>query len=129
MIRLLRFAFWSALLFAGVMAVLPHPPHIPGEPSDKVLHILAFSTLALLAPLAHARAPLLRIGLLLSAYGAVIEIVQLIPSLYRDGDWLDWVADTAALAAVLSFVAIVRDQLRRRTAAQAKSRADSASQE
>ena len=126
---LLRAAFWAALLFAFVMAVLPHPPNIPGAPSDKILHVTAFSVLALLAPLAYRAAPLVRIGLLLSAFGAVIEVVQTIPSLHRDGDWVDWVADTAALAAVLSLFALVRAaQASMRTAAQAKSRADSASQ-
>ncbi|HZF94022.1 MAG TPA: hypothetical protein VEZ20_04025 [Allosphingosinicella sp.] len=130
MTLLLRLAFWAALLFAFVMAVLPHPPNIPGSPSDKILHVTAFSVLALLAPLAYRAAPLVRIGLLLSAFGALIEIVQTVPSLHRDGDWIDWVADTAALAAVLSLVALARTalQARMRTAAQAKSKADSASQ-
>jgi hypothetical protein len=129
MTLLLRLAFWTALLFAFVMAVLPHPPNIPGDPSDKILHVTAFSVLALLAPLAHRAAPLLRIGLLLSAFGALIEIVQMVPSLHRDGDWIDWLADTAALAAMLSLVAIARDvQAMIRAAAQARSRAEKASQ-
>ncbi|HEX8191393.1 MAG TPA: hypothetical protein VF552_00690 [Allosphingosinicella sp.] len=129
MTLLLRLAFWAALLFAFVMAVLPHPPSVPGNPPDKILHVTAFSVLALLAPLAYRAAPLLRIGLLLSAFGALIEVVQLVPSLHRDGDWIDWVADTAALATVLSLVALVRNaQASMRAAAQAKSRADSASQ-
>jgi hypothetical protein len=129
MILLLRLAFWAAFVFAFVMAVLPHPPNVPGDPSDKVQHILAFSVLALLAALAYPRSPTVRIGLFLSAFGAVIELVQLIPSLYRDGDWIDWVADTAALSAVLSLAAIARDQVRRRAAAQAKRSAESASQQ
>jgi hypothetical protein len=130
MTLLLRLAFWAALLFAFVMAVLPHPPNIPGDPSDKILHVTAFSVLALLAPLAYRAAPLLRIGLLLSAFGALIEIVQTVPSLHRDGDWIDWVADTAALSAVLSLVSLARAaaQASRRTAAQPKSKAESASQ-
>jgi hypothetical protein len=125
---LMRLAFWAALLFSFVMAVLPRPPQLPGDPSDKILHVLAFGVLALLAPLAYRAAPLLRIGLLLSAFGALIEIVQTVPSLGRDGDWIDWAADTAALTGMLSVVAIVRDQVRRRVRAQAKSSADSASQ-
>jgi hypothetical protein len=108
MTPLLRLGFWAALLFAFVMAILPHPPDIPGDPTDKILHVTAFSVLALMAPLAYRAAPLLRTGLLLSAFGAAIEIVQTIPRLHRDGDWIDWVADTAALAAVLSLVAIAR---------------------
>lgn len=129
MTRLLRLAFWAALLFAFVMAVLPQPPQLPGEPSDKLLHVTAFAVLALLAPLAYRAAPLLRIGLLLSAFGAAIEIVQVIPSLHRDGDWIDWVADTAALSAMLSLVALGRAaQPRRRAPAQANSKAESVSQ-
>lgn len=108
MLRLLRLAFWAALLFAFVMAALPHPPHVPGDPSDKVQHIIAFSVLALLAALAYPRAPLVRIGAGLSIFGAVIEVVQTIPRLYRDGDPVDWVADTAAAAAVLAMVALWR---------------------
>lgn len=128
MLVFLRLAFWAALLFSFVMAVLPHPPDIPGDPSDKVLHVLAFSVLAVLAPLAYPATRPTRIGLLLSAFGAVIELVQAIPSLHRDAELIDWVADTAALAAVLSLVVLWRDQLTMRAAAQAKSRADSASQ-
>jgi VanZ family protein len=128
MLVLLRVAFWAALLFSFVMAVLPHPPDLPGDPSDKILHVLAFSVLAALAPLAYPAARPARIGLLLSAFGALIEIVQTIPSLHRDAELIDWVADTAALAAVLSLATLLRAQLTRRAAAQAKSRADSASQ-
>ena len=125
---LLRLAFWVATLFAFVMAILPQPPQIPGSPSDKLLHVTAFTMLALMAPLAYRAAPLLRIGLLLSAFGGLIEIVQTLPALHRDGDWIDWVADSAAAAAVLSLVALARQaQARRRAAAQAKSKADSAS--
>lgn len=125
---LLRLAFWSAFLFSFVMAVLPHPPDIPGDPSDKILHVFAFSVLAALASLAYPAVRPARIGIQLSAFGALIEIVQTIPSLHRDAELIDWVADTAALAAVLSLVALWRAQVTRRAAAQANSRADSASQ-
>jgi len=125
---LLRLGFWAAMIFSFVMAVLPQPPHLPGDPSDKILHILAFGVLAALAPLAYRAAPLLRIGLLLSAFGALIEVVQTIPELHRDAELVDWAADTAALAAMLGLVGLWRAQASRRTAAQENSRADSASQ-
>lgn len=105
---LLRLAFWSALVFAFVMAVLPQPPQLPGDPSDKVQHILAFATLATLAALAFPRVPLVRIGIALSAFGALIEFVQLIPALNRDGDLVDWLADTLAVIVVLSAFALFR---------------------
>ena len=31
------------------MAVLPHPPQLPGEPTDKIQHVLAFTVLTALA--------------------------------------------------------------------------------
>jgi hypothetical protein len=106
--RLLPYAFWAALLFAFVMAVLPKPPRLPGDPSDKIQHILAFSVLAGLAAAAFPRTSLIRILLQLSAFGALIELVQIIPALHRDGDWVDWAADTIAAAAVLGLAALVR---------------------
>jgi MYXO-CTERM domain-containing protein len=106
--RLLPFAFWAALLFAFVMAVLPKPPQLPGQPSDKVQHILAFAVLAALAAAAYPRMRLPKILLLLSLFGALIEAVQTIPALHRDGDWVDWVADTLAAALVLGLAALLR---------------------
>ena len=99
--RLLRLLFWAAALFALVMALLPHPPEFPGEPSDKVQHVIAFATLGLLGSAAYggARKRWLIIGL--SLFGAFIEVAQAIPSLHRDSDPLDWLADTIACAVVV----------------------------
>lgn len=102
--RLFRTAFWLAAGFAFVMAVLPRPPHLPGDPSDKVQHIIAFAVLAVLAALGYRRVPALRIALALSLFGAAIELVQLIPSLHRDGDVVDWCADTVSAAILLLLV-------------------------
>ena len=93
-------AFWLAASFAFVMATLPHPPAIPGQPSDKIQHVLAFTVLAALAFAAWPWKRWLLIVVGLSAFGALIEIVQLIPALHRDGDWIDWLADTAAVLVV-----------------------------
>lgn len=86
------------------MAVLPHPPEIPGEPSDKVQHVAAFATLALLGSFAYPLTALTALLVRLSLFGAAIEIIQAIPVLHRDSDVLDWIADTAAVAVVLLFV-------------------------
>ena len=106
--RLLPYAFWAALIFAFVMAVLPKPPRVPGNPSDKIQHIIAFTVLAGLAAAAYPRAPLLKVGVLLSLFGALIELVQSIPMLHRDAELVDWIADTAAASLVLVLVALVR---------------------
>ena len=102
--RSARVVFWVAACFAFVMAVLPHPPEVPGQPNDKVQHIIAFATLALLGSFAYPATRLLRLLLGLSLFGALIEVVQAIPALQRDSDVLDWVADTAAVAVVLLIV-------------------------
>ena len=97
----LRVAFWAGAAFALIMALLPHPPQLPGEPSDKLQHIAAFLTLGALGSLAYPRANPLHLGASLSLFGAIIEILQLIPALHRDGDPLDWAADTAAVALII----------------------------
>ena len=103
--RLARAAFWLAVAFAVTMAALPQPPQLPIDGyGDKFEHMLAFATLALLASLAFPKAPLLRVGERLSFLGALIEVVQSIPSLHRDCDIRDWIADTLAVAAVLGLV-------------------------
>lgn len=107
-VSLRRLLFWGAGLFAFVMAVLPHPPELPGAPSDKIQHIAAFATLALLAVWAYTQSPLLQLLVGLSLFGALIEIVQAIPVLHRDSDVIDWIADTVASGLVLAAAAWFR---------------------
>ena len=106
--RGLRLFFWAAAAFAFVMAILPHPPEFPGGPGDKFQHMAAFATLATLAALAWPERRYAAIGLALSYFGAIIEIVQAIPALHRDCDILDWVADTVSLSLVLSIAWAIR---------------------
>jgi len=99
--RTLKALFWAAALFALVMALLPHPPNLPGDPSDKVQHVTAFAVLGLLGSVAYRRISTVRLIAALSLFGALIEVLQLIPSLHRDSDPLDWIADTIACTLVL----------------------------
>ncbi len=97
--------FWCALVFALVMALLPHPPHLPiDDLGDKFEHMLAFATLAVLGAIAYPAMPLLRLGERLSFLGAIIEVLQSIPGLHRDCDIRDWIADTIAVAVALGIV-------------------------
>ena len=100
--------FWLATCFSFVMAILPHPPQVPGEPNDKVEHIIAFATLAALCSFAYPRAALSTLLVGLSLFGAFIEVVQAIPALQRDSDVKDWLADTVAVAVVLGLVWLLR---------------------
>jgi hypothetical protein len=99
--RAAKALFWVAAAFAFVMAVLPHPPELPGEPSDKIQHVTAFAVLGLLGAWAFPKLRPLALVVRLSLFGAAIELAQAIPSLHRDSDVLDWIADTAACAMVL----------------------------
>jgi hypothetical protein len=101
-------SFWLALAFTLVMAWLPHPPSVPGNPNDKIQHIAAFSCLSLVGAVAFPDFSLVRLGERLSFLGAVIEVVQSIPALHRDCDVRDWIADTIAVVIVLLAVAAFR---------------------
>ena len=101
-------SFWLALAFTLVMAWLPHPPSVPGNPNDKIQHIAAFTCLSLVGAVAFPNFSLARLGERLSFLGAVIEVVQSIPALHRDCDVRDWIADTIAIVIVLLAVAAFR---------------------
>jgi hypothetical protein len=106
--RAARGLFFAAALFTLVMALLPRPPQLPGHPSDKIQHIVAFATLAALGAWAFPRLRPLSLVVGLSLFGAAIEIAQAIPALHRDSDILDWAADTIAVIVILLLVAWLR---------------------
>lgn len=104
--------FWLAIAFMVVMALVPDPPRLPWELSDRVQHIIAFLVLTALATTAYSKVRLLWIAIALSALGAVIELAQMIPALHRDAQLLDWVADTGAIAAIALLIRLYRLQNR-----------------
>ena len=103
MTRLCRASFWAAVVFAFIMALLPQQ-QLPGGPTDKVQHVVAFATLAALGAAAYRSTSLIKLLAALSAFGALIELLQSVPALGRDSDPLDWLADTLAAALVLAMV-------------------------
>ena len=108
-VALARAAFWLALIFAVVMAVLPRPPQLPIDRfGDKFAHMLAFAVLAGLGAAAYPALRLRALGLGLSAVGALIEVLQAIPRLHRDSDVRDWIADSLAIAVVVVAVQLWR---------------------
>ena len=106
-----RLLFWAAAIFAFVMAVIPHPPELPGEPSDKIQHIAAFATLGALGAWGFPRLAPLKLVAGLSIFGAAIELIQAIPALHRDSDVRDWIADTIACGLVLLIVSWRRSRV------------------
>ena len=105
---ILRAIFWIAIVLSFLAAINPQPPQLPGQPNDKVQHIMAFLMLGALAFFAFPRTSPLKLLIGLSAFGALIEFTQMIPALHRDGDIMDWIADTAAAAVILTVLHLLR---------------------
>jgi VanZ family protein len=104
--------FWLALIFTLIMALLPKPPPLPGQPTDKFQHIMAFAVLTVLSYPAHPVWNwLTRFGWL-ALFGAVIEVGQMIPPLGRSADIADWLADSAAILITIGIVALLDRWLR-----------------
>ena len=106
--RLPQMIFLVALIGTLIAAFLPDAdaPTLGG--SDKANHIAAFITLSILAAWAWPRVPLWRIGLVMSALGGMIELVQAIPIIARDAEWADWYTDTVASTTTLAIITLFR---------------------
>lgn len=107
--------YWLAM-FAGTHD--PHPPAMPTEHFDKVLHCTGFGGLAVLIAAAWSlRKPMTFMQYLvvisgIAVYAALDEITQmLVPN--RSCEFLDWCADVTGGVLGLVFAAIVMHLLRR----------------
>jgi hypothetical protein len=114
LIRLAQAVFFAALIFTFYSAVTPPTHAVQLVPWDKAEHFIAFYALTGLGVAAFPRRRPWVIGALMSAFGALIEIVQGLPMVHRDRDFWDWVADTIAVVAALSPMLLVwwRGQVR-----------------
>jgi hypothetical protein len=102
LLKIARAAFLAALIFTCYSAVAPSAHVLHLTPWDKSTHFIAFYVLTGLAVAAFPRQNLFVIAALLSAFGALIEIVQGLPMVHRDKDFWDWVADTLAISSALA---------------------------
>ena len=107
LLSLARVAFFAALAFTFYSAVIPPRDALQLVPWDKAEHFIAFYVLTGLAVVAFPKRHLFVLAALLSAFGALIEIVQGLPMVHRDRDFWDWVADTIAIASVIAPMALV----------------------
>jgi VanZ family protein len=106
---IVRILLWASVIGAVTLAIMPQPPQLPIDTlGDKFEHSLAFSVMALLGAFAYPSFPLPRLGERLSFLGALIEVVQSIPTLKRDCDIMDWITDTIAIIVALLLVALFR---------------------
>jgi VanZ family protein len=107
-LRLIQAGFWAALIFTLFSAFAP-ASHVENLlPWDKAQHCLAFYVLSVLGAAAFPKRSLIVIGGVLSALGALIELVQATRFVARDGEVFDWVADTVAIAAALGPVLLMQ---------------------
>jgi hypothetical protein len=114
--RLIRLAFWLALAVTLVMALLPNPPALPVQATDKVQHMAAFAALTFLAALGFPSLRLRVIFVCMAALGLAIEVLQMIPALHREAQASDWLADCVATAATLLLCGALRWLIPRRQA-------------
>jgi hypothetical protein len=108
LIRLAQAVFVAAVIFTFYSAVIPPKHAVQLVPWDKAEHFIAFYVLTGLGAAAFPGRRLWVIGALLSAFGALIEIVQGLSIVHRDRDFWDWVADTIAVIAALSPMLLVQ---------------------
>ena len=107
MSRLFALALGATSLAVVVFAVLPSLS-IPGNPNDKILHIVAFAVLALLAAGAFPHLPLRSLWIWLVGFAAAIELIQLLMQQGRDADWDDLMVGMSAAAVALFIVHVIR---------------------
>jgi len=106
--------FAAALAAAFIGAVWPDPGSDRVFGSDKILHVFAFSVLSFLGFFATPKGRVIILGVALSLFGAVIEVVQGLPFVGRDADVQDWIADTVAVIVVLGILSGLEKILRPR---------------
>ena len=107
LLKLARLAFCAALVFTFYSAVIPPRLALHLAPWDKAEHFIAFYGLTGLAVAAFPKRNLFLLAVLLSAFGALIELVQGLPIVHRDRDFWDWVADTLAIICALAPMLLV----------------------
>lgn len=93
-------ASFFLLVFVMIAALVPKLPFqdltSQFNISDRVMHIVAFTFLAVWFSGQHERRSYWRIALGLIAFGVLIELVQGTIS-YRTSEWMDLVSDTAGI--------------------------------
>ena len=95
--RLVFTVFVAAAAYALARALLPDNDSLGLIPWDKAKHFIVFYVLAVLASLALPQSRLHRIGLVLLAFGAAIEILQAFVG--RDASIFDLFADACGISA------------------------------
>jgi hypothetical protein len=97
-------AMLLVLAFAGVLAFSHPAGNFPLQQYDKHLHLLAFAVITIITvwALPTVRLSLLLLGLLLLS--GLTEMLQALPSVRREADWLDFAFNAIAIGMTLAIV-------------------------
>jgi VanZ family protein len=97
-----KLAFWCALTTVVVLSLMPGPM-LPSAINfwDKAQHALGFFGLTWLALLAYPRKARPQLGVVLLLLGGAIELAQWATG-WRQGDWLDLLADAVGISTALA---------------------------
>jgi hypothetical protein len=108
----LRFGHgWRALAWTGVVVLVAASLAPAGEPLgpehfDKLLHAVAYASVAFAFGGFCGRTRYLRTGFGLLLLGAALEVAQLALTADRSADWLDLAANAAGILTGLSLAAL-----------------------
>jgi VanZ family protein len=106
--RLMPYIFWTLVVIVSMFMLVEHAPkENPIKNLDKIQHALVFLTISVAGCLAFKhQISLIIMGL--TAFGAVIEVLQATLTTTRTGDFKDWLADIAGILIGLMIVAVYR---------------------
>lgn len=90
---------WLLLFGVAVGSLAPTVPAAPVQVSDKLMHFLAYASLAFVFVGAAGRKRWLRFVIGLLVLGAVIELAQGLLTATRVSEWLDMIANAAGVVA------------------------------
>ena len=90
------------------MALLPKPPELPGNPGDKIQHMIAFATLGVLAAAGwRDQAAVALFGRPRRLRRRSSKSHRRFPRFTATSQWSDWIADMAAAAIAIGAVRAV----------------------
>lgn len=100
--KVVAILFWGCIVFTFFAAISPDPvlPNALND-NDKLLHVLVFAILTLLARMTFPRFNPVALAVCLALFGALIELAQMIPAVKRQISCYDWLADCLAIIAAM----------------------------
>ncbi len=102
--------FWVAFSIIVYILVAPQKQGALVSTTTRLLPLLSFGFLSILAVAAFPKTALIRVGERLSFIAALVEVLYSTPSLHRNCNGAEWIAITIVICGVLLVVATYRIQ-------------------